>query len=475
MKGLTQYILSLSLKMNDKDSKTYVFRYELLFFFSEWILYGVYKDSYHVSFAHNILLALCIFHSCALVVIYMVCHRDLFADVFLIKDLLFILKFFADTILTTIFFGLFFECGEQKNLSCYENSHGYFIASCIFSILRFSIMLSAPFMICFFEPHGRSTCNMFPCITGLTVVNSPEGEEYYEQALQQLGYGKIERAAAERAIGLFKGAVRMSMALDRIALIWSNVALLYLEIGDSYNAELFERSVTYAYEVAAERGYFDAMVEMGLRFEHGRGVARSEEDAEKWNKRVARQFNAAHKVEMLASHRHRGIGMVRNEARAVELYERAAMLGNATSQWEMAQRYETGNGVELNYQRAAELYTLAAAQKHVPSIHGLGLCYAKGRGVVKDDAHAMKLFEKAAAMGYSDSRYELGVCLEKCQGIENEKRAVKLYQLAAENYHKGAQKKLILYYSRGFGVDEESVRNFLGEEGEEGVSGDENV
>ena len=178
---------------------------------------------------------------------------------------------------------------------------------------------------------------------------------------------------------------------------------------------------------------------------------------------------------MLASHRHSGIGMVRNEARAVELYERAEMLCNATSQWEMAQRYETGNGVELNYQRAAELYTLAAAQKHVPSIHGLGLCYAKGRGVVKDDAHAMKLFEKAAAMGYSDSRYELGVCLEKCQGIENEKRAVKLYQLAAENYHKGAQKKLILYYSRGIGVDEESVRNFLGEEGEEGVSGDENV
>ena len=455
--------------MNYEDTKTFVFRYEFVFFIFEWILYGVYKDSYNVPVSHDILLALCIFHSCAfIVIIYMVCYRELCCSYVFDTQTLYTVKFFFDFVLTFFFWGSFFHCGKPKNSQCYENAYGYFVTSCIFALLRIGILLSAPWLNHVFESCKLSAvCNMFPCIADPTAVNPPQAEEYYVQALQQLGSGRIERETAERAIELFRQAMYASTAYDRKALAWSNVALLYLEIGDLHNAEISERSALCTYEIAAHRGYFDAMVETELRFANGRGVERSEVDAAKWSKRIARRFNAARRVEMLAFHRLHGIGMVRNEARAVELYERAAALGDATSQWKMAQRYETGNGVELNYQRAAELYALAAAQKHVPSIHGLGLCYAKGRGVMKDDAHAMKLFEKAVAMGYNDSRYELGVCLEKYRGLENQKRAMKLYHLAAANYHKGARKKLVLYYSRGTGVDEESMRNLLGEEGEE--------
>ena len=255
-------------------------------------------------------------------------------------------------------------------------------------------------------PAFMSYC--FPIITEAE-ANSPEAEAYYEQAFQYIGIDKIKHAAAMRAIELFERAAETSVVHHRIAAAWSNVALLYLEIGDHLFAEEFERRATLAYEVAANKGYFDAMVEMWIRLEKGRGVKKDKDAALRWCMRIRGQHNAASKLEMYAYRYISGYSMVRNEARAMELFEHAASLGDANAQYELAHFYRIGRVVKLNYQRAAELYTLSAAQNHMLSIYSLGMCHLYGYGVAKDKQRAIELLKRSAEMGCASAHKALAL------------------------------------------------------------------
>ncbi|GAQ92577.1 hypothetical protein KFL_010600020 [Klebsormidium nitens] len=57
--------------------------------------------------------------------------------------------------------------------------------------------------------------------------------------------------------------------------------------------------------------------------------------------------------------------------------------------------YEKGTGVEKDEARAAELFAKAAHQGDPPAQHSLGWCYENGRGVEKDVPRAAELYEKA--------------------------------------------------------------------------------
>ena len=59
---------------------------------------------------------------------------------------------------------------------------------------------------------------------------------------------------------------------------------------------------------------------------------------------------------------------------------------------------------------------------------------------VKDDKEAVRLYSLAAQQGDSGAQYNLGLCYQYGVGVvKDDKEAVRLFSLAAQQDHSGAQ------------------------------------
>ena len=85
--------------------------------------------------------------------------------------------------------------------------------------------------------------------------------------------------------------------------------------------------VVRLWEGAAEQGHAEAQHNLGVMYQHGRGV-----DV--------------------------------NYKKAIEWYEKAAEQGDADAQYNLGVMYDHGQGVDVNYKKAIEWYEKAAEQGH---------------------------------------------------------------------------------------------------------------
>ena len=92
-------------------------------------------------------------------------------------------------------------------------------------------------------------------------------------------------------------------------------------------------------------------------------------------------------------------GLPQDHAKALELWHRAAELGNATSYYSIGVAYYDGNGVERDEKKAMHYWELAAMGGHVDARHNLGVF--EGRAGNMD--RALKHYMIAAGCGYTDS------------------------------------------------------------------------
>lgn len=70
--------------------------------------------------------------------------------------------------------------------------------------------------------------------------------------------------------------------------------------------------------------------------------------------------------------------------------------------------YDMGLGVPKDNSKAIRLYSLAAAQGYAPAQKFLGSCYYVGDGVEKDLGEAVFWYRLAAEQQYADAQYALG-------------------------------------------------------------------
>jgi len=81
--------------------------------------------------------------------------------------------------------------------------------------------------------------------------------------------------------------------------------------------------------------------------------------------------------------------------------------------------------------------------------------YADGRGVDKDDKRAVELFTLAADQGHAGAQCTLGNKYADGHGVDrDEKRAVELFTLAADQGFVQAQYNLSTMYANGEGIDQ---------------------
>jgi len=180
------------------------------------------------------------------------------------------------------------------------------------------------------------------------------------------GVDKDEVLAAE----WYRNSAEQGYAKAQFNLAWRYANGLGVEKNDELAVEWYCKS--------AEHGYVDAQYKLGWMYENGRGVEKDYALAAEWYRKAAEQGHADAQNNlgcMYAS----GCGVDKSDAKSVELYSMAAEKGNqfahfnlevvaergdASAQFCLGHMYETGLGVEKDDVKAVEWYRKAAEQGH---------------------------------------------------------------------------------------------------------------
>jgi TPR repeat protein len=112
---------------------------------------------------------------------------------------------------------------------------------------------------------------------------------------------------------------------------------------------------------AAVQGLPQAQYNLGLLYENGAGLPRSQTDATAWFRRAAEQGHTDAQLS-LATQYMLGRGAPKDFAEAAIWYERAAEGDDVAAQYIIASFYEHGDGVKQDLRRARHWYEQAARQ-----------------------------------------------------------------------------------------------------------------
>jgi TPR repeat protein len=227
------------------------------------------------------------------------------------------------------------------------------------------------------------------------------------------------------------------------------------------SAQLNQLSAIYRHE--ADSGDPRAQVSLGVMYLEGLGVGKDETRAISWFHRAADQGAASGQI-ALAEAYVQGSGVMKDDVEAVKWYRKAAEQGNAHAQRVLGDMYAQGIGVAKDDVEAVKWYRKSAEQGNVVVQGDLGDRYATGRGVAKDDVEAVKWYRKSAEQGYPLGQTILGYRYAQGIGVARDDReAVKWLQKAAEQNNPEAQQYLGVMHLNGRGVakdDREAVRWF---------------
>ena len=175
------------------------------------------------------------------------------------------------------------------------------------------------------------------------------------------------------------------------------------ELGRAYAANQQIPDAIAAWRKAVDKGSSAAMVELGVLYGTGTGVAKDEEQARKLFQRAAEAGNPRGVSNLAALG---GIGAPSDPARSRELLAKAAET-NAEAQYQLGLMLAEGAGGPKDDAGARALFEKAAAQNHVGALDMMGQFAQEGRGGSKDAAAAKAYYERAAALGDEDAKKAL--------------------------------------------------------------------
>lgn len=181
----------------------------------------------------------------------------------------------------------------------------------------------------------------------------------------------------------------------------------------------------------ALKGNGQAMLNLGVLYERGYGVARHMGQALFWYQKAADKglpqgyynLGVAHEI---------GLGTVPDMPKAVAGYRRASRAGLPQADYKLANLYYRGEGVEKNQPKALEYLIKAAEAGHIQANMDLGGIYYKGlweqpRDLAKAAAH----IKTAAEAGWPEAMKDMAVLYRNGEGVSVDfYEAAKWYRLA---------------------------------------------
>jgi len=147
---------------------------------------------------------------------------------------------------------------------------------------------------------------------------------------------------------------------------------------------------------------------------------------------------------------------------AIEQFTPLVAEGYAPAQYQMGIIYKNGYGVIKNELKALELFELAAKQHYSDAQFELALIYTQGDIVKQDLKKAFNLTKAAAIKGLVSAQFNLAIMHFNGAGTHsNYKEASRWYKKAANQNYILAQYNLALLYSEGKGVDKDIEMSFV--------------
>jgi uncharacterized protein len=174
-------------------------------------------------------------------------------------------------------------------------------------------------------------------------------------------------------------------------------------LGRAYAANNQTAEAIAAWRKAADKGSSSAMVELGVAYGTGAGVAKDEEAARKLFERAAEAGNPRGVSNLAALG---GGGAPSDPARSRELLGKAAET-NAEAQYQLGLMLADGTGGPKDEAGARALFEKAAAQNHPGALERMGAFAQEGRGGPKDKEAAKAYFKRAADLGDEQAKAEL--------------------------------------------------------------------
>jgi TPR repeat protein len=174
------------------------------------------------------------------------------------------------------------------------------------------------------------------------------------------------------------------------------------QLGRAYAANQQMPDAIGAYRRAADKGSSAAMVELGVLYATGSGVARDDAQARKLLERAAEAGNPRAVTNLAALTG----GAPSDPVRARALLTRAAAT-SAEAQYQLGMMTADGVGGPQDDVAARALFEKAAAQDHPGALERMGAFAQAGRGGPQDASAAKAYYERAAAVGNEDAKAAL--------------------------------------------------------------------
>ncbi len=189
---------------------------------------------------------------------------------------------------------------------------------------------------------------------------------------------------------------------------------------------------------SANDGDAVAQYNIGVMYDEGTGVERDVAKVIEWWSHAADQGHlmAQHNLALLFIER----GGDGDFDEAAFWLKRAAANGFVRSQYSLAKLYATGLGVEKDDARALDLFLAAGQAGFVKAQYNLGKIYRDGIGVEADSGVSVDWFTKAANQGYAKAQEKLASRFADGTGVERDViEALKWAILATQQGSSSAQ------------------------------------
>jgi uncharacterized protein len=205
------------------------------------------------------------------------------------------------------------------------------------------------------------------------------------------GVAAIDRADVATAIKFCK----IAAASSRRALY---------QLGRAYAANRQLPEAIAAYRKAADKGNTSAMVELGVLYGTGTGVAKDDAEARKLFARAAEAGNPRGVTNLAALSKG---GTPSDPVQARDQLAKAAEANSAEAQYQLGLMIAQGIGGPKDEVAARALFEKAAAQNHPGALEWMGAFAQNGLGGPQDKAAAKAYYERAAALGNEDAKAAL--------------------------------------------------------------------
>jgi len=217
-----------------------------------------------------------------------------------------------------------------------------------------------------------------------------------------------------------------------------------------------------AFRIASKRAQEQsdpkAMTLLGELYANGLGVSRNDAKALDWYKQAADRGDREATF-ALAMMRIGGRGAPANREEGAKLLAFAAKLGSAPAAYNLALLNIEGQLFPQDLKRAAELFKQAADAGNAQAQYALAMFYKEGRGgLPKDEAETARLLHAAAVADNLDAQVEYAIALFNGTGTpRDEAGAVALLWKASRRGSPIAQNRLARVLATGTGAPKDMV------------------